>query len=144
MSEHRRSNTKTTTRDVNAAQRAVMALKLRAEKLSYDQIAQQCGYADRATAHKAVQRELQRVVVANVEELRQEETATLDVMQSECMKLFLDKENKGRLFAADRILAIMERRAKLLGLDLKPEQAIAAAQVVIREVPGGYFGGGQS
>lgn len=144
MSEHRRSNTKTTTRDVNAAQRAVMALKLRAEKLSYDQIAQQCGYADRATAHKAVQRELQRVVVANVEELRQEETATLDVMQAECMRLFLDKENKGRLFAADRILAIMERRAKLLGLDLKPEQAIAAAQVVIREVPGGYFGGGQS
>jgi hypothetical protein len=129
---------------VNAAQRATLALKLRAEKMSYDQIAHRCGYADRGTAHKAVQRELQRVVVANVEELRQEEVNTLDVMQSECMRLFLDRENKGRLFAADRLLAIMERRARLLGLDLKPEQAIAAAQVIIRETPAGYFGGGES
>lgn len=131
---------KTTTRDVNAGQRAALAVKLRASKMTYDQIARQCGYADKQTAHKAVQRELQRVVVANVEELRQEEVNTLDVMQSECMRLFLDRENKGRLFAADRLLAIMERRARLLGLDLKTDNAIAAAQVIIRETPAGYFG----
>lgn len=122
---------KTTTRDVNAGQRAALAVKLRASKMTYDQIARQCGYADKQTAHKAVQRELQRVVVANVEELRQEEVNTLDVMQSECMRLFLDRENKGRLFAADRLLAIMERRAKLLGLDTKPD-ALPDGVTIIR------------
>lgn len=115
---------KTTTRDVNAGQRAALAVKLRASKMTYDQIARQCGYADKQTAHKAVQRELQRVVVANVEELRQEEVNTLDLMQSECMRLFLDRENKARLYAADRLLAIMERRAKLMGLDIKPEEQL--------------------
>lgn len=127
-------------RDVNAAQRVSLAVKLRAGKTRYEDIAKQCGYGSAGAAHKAVQRELERVVVANVEELRQEEVNTLDTMQAECMLLFMDRNNKGRLFAADRILAIMERRARLLGLDLKPDQAIAAAQVIIRETPAGYFG----
>lgn len=127
----RKDNTKPTTRDVNAAQRATLALKLRASKMSYEQIAQQCGYADRGSAHKAVQRELQRSVVANVEELRREEAATLDIMQVECMKLFMDKENKGRLFAADRLLQIMERRARLFGLDAKPD-ALPDGVTIIR------------
>lgn len=134
-----KDNTKPTTRDVNAAQRAALALSLRASKMSYEQIAVQVGYADRGTAHRAVQREMQRVVVANVDELRREESLTLDLMQKECMKLFLDKDNKARLFAADRILAIMERRAKLMGLDVKPDEDLNRAQVVIREVPAGYL-----
>lgn len=129
----------TNTRDANAAQRVSMALSLRTSKTSYDEIAKRCGYASRQAAHKAVQRELSRVVVTNVDELRKEELNTLDILQSECMDLFLDKENKGRLFAADRILAVMERRAKLMGLDIPVETAIAMNQVVIREVPQGYL-----
>lgn len=135
----RKDNAKGTTRDVNAAQRAALALKLRASKMSYEQIAQQCGYADRGSAHKAIQRELQRTVVANVDTLRREESVTLDLLQTECMKMFMDKENKGRLFAADRILAIMERRARLFGLDTPVDAAIAMNQVIIREVPQGYL-----
>ncbi len=131
--QRRNDDANPTTRDINASQRAVLALKLRAEKLTYEQIATRCGYADRQTAHKAVQREMQRVVVENVEELRKEELNTLDIMQSECMTLFLDRTNRGRLFAADRILAVMERRAKLMGLDVSKDGAIAAAQVIIRE-----------
>lgn len=128
----RNNNAKPTTRDVNAAQRAALAIKLRASKMSYEQVAQQAGYSDRSAAHKAVQRELQRAVVSNVDELRREESVTLDLMQTECMKLFLDKENKGRLFAADRILVIMERRARLFGLDAKPD-AIPDGVTIIRE-----------
>ncbi len=128
----------TPTRDANAAKRAVMALELRTSGMSYEQIARECGYSDRSAAHRAVQRELQRVVVKNVEELRGVEAQTLDVLQMECMKLFLDKENKGRLFAADRILAIMERRAKLFGLDVRPDEA-NGPQVIIEEVPAGYL-----
>ena len=69
-------------RDVNAAQRAALAVKLRTSKLTYDQIARQCGYSDRASARKAIMRELERVVVTNVDELRREELATLDVLVS--------------------------------------------------------------
>lgn len=128
----RRNDAKTTTRDVNAAQRAALAIKLRASKMTYEQVAQQAGYADRQAAHKAVQRELQRAVVSNVDELRREESVTLDIMQTECMKMFLDKDNKGRLFAADRILVIMERRARLFGLDAKSD-AIPDGVTIIRE-----------
>jgi hypothetical protein len=127
-------------RDVNAGKRAALALHLRAQKLTYEEIAQQCGYADRGASYKAVQRELQRTVVENVDELRREDLTTLDVLQAECMAIFLDKENRGRLFAADRVLSIMERRAKLMGLDVAKDGNIVAAQVVVRELPAGYLG----
>lgn len=136
----RHNNTKGNTRDVNAAQRAILALQLRAQKLTYEEIAQRAGYNDRAAAHKAVQRELQRVVVENVEELRQEEADGLDRLEAACWKRLesIDHE-KAMLFAVDRILAIKERRAKLFGLD-QTKGDVIANQVVIREVPQGYFG----
>lgn len=122
-------------RDVNAAQRAALAMKLRASKVKYEDIAHQCGYGSAGAAHKAVMRELGRVVVTNVEELRREELAALDMLQTECMTLALDKSNKGRLFAVDRLLAIMERRSRLLGLDIPVDQAVAMNQIIVREVP---------
>lgn len=126
-------------RDVNAAARASLALQLRAQKLTYESIAHQCGYGSASACRKAILRELNRVIVRDVDQLRDEESVTLDTMQAECMTLFLDKDNKGRLFAADRILAIMERRAKLLGLDAQTTGNVAAAQIVVREVPQGLL-----
>lgn len=115
-----------TTRDVNAAERAAMAVRLRAQKLGYDEIARRCGYASRGACHDAVQRELQRVVVENVEELRREEVAMLDRLQEECWKRLEDDEfSKAKLFAVDRLLMISERRSKLMGLDKRPEELIA-------------------
>lgn len=113
------------TRDANAAQRVSLAVKLRTSKMTYEAIARQCGYSNASACRKAIQRELERVVVNDVETLRREEVTTLDTMQSECMRLFMDRENKGRLFAADRLLAIMERRAKLLGLDATSKELLA-------------------
>jgi hypothetical protein len=130
-------------RDVNAAQRAVEAVKLRAKKLTYDDIAKQCGYANPGACRKAVLREMNRVVVTNVEELRREQLYELDQLQAEIWGLATDKGYKGRLFAVDRLLAIMKRRAELMGLDQSTGTAIAAAQVIIREVPGGYLTGPQ-
>jgi hypothetical protein len=127
-------------RDVNAAQRVAMAVKLRAAKVGYEQIARQCGYGNPGTAHRAVMRELERTVVTNVEELRREELATLDTLQTECMTLALDRGNKARLFAVDRLLAIMERRSKLMGLDVPVDQAMNTNITLIREVPAGYLG----
>lgn len=127
-------------RDANAAQRAATATSLRARRLTYQAIAEQCGYGSASACRKAIQRELQRVVVTNVDELRREELAMLDKLHTECWDLAMDKGYKGRLFAVDRLLAISERRAKLLGMDAPTTGAIAAAQVVIREVPAGYLG----
>jgi len=52
----------------------------------------------------------------------------------------MDENNKGRLFAVDRLLAIAERKARLMGLDVPTNTNINAQQVVIREVPPNYLG----
>lgn len=127
-------------RDVNASQRVALAVKLRAQKVKYDDIAKACGYGSAGAAHKAVQRELERTVVQGVEELRREEMDSLERLELECWKRVQDKEfNKSMLFAVDRILAIKERRAKLMGLDIAKDNNIAANQVIVRELPPGYL-----
>lgn len=129
-------------RDVNAAQRVATALKLRAHKARYEDIAAACGYGSAGAAHKAIMRELSRVIVANVDTLRREEADSLDRLEVECWKRLEDAEYaSGMLFAVDRILAVKERRAKLLGLDTPIEQAQAGNIVVIREIPSGYLTG---
>ncbi|MGH2506597.1 MAG: hypothetical protein ACRDHZ_04140, partial [Ktedonobacteraceae bacterium] len=140
MRKSQPKNTEVKTRDVNATIKLETALKLSMQGKSWDEIAASAGYASRGAAHNAVMRELNRNVAKDVEELRTRDLHTLAQMQGEVWELFTDKENKGRLFAADRLLAIMERRARLMGLDQSTGAAIAAAQVVIREVPSGYLG----
>jgi len=110
------------TRDVNAAQRVQLALSLRAQRLGWDEIATRAGYASRGAAHNAVMRELERTVVDKVDELRREELSVLDQLQSEIWPLAMDKENKGRLFAVDRLLTISEHRRKLLNIDARPDE----------------------
>lgn len=125
-------------RDVNAAQRASLAVKLRAQKAKYDDIAKLCGYGSAGAAHKAVQRELGRTIATNVEELRREELDSLERLEFECWKRLYDKEySKSMLFAVDRIVAIKERRAKLMGLDTPVDAALHANVVVVREIPEG-------
>jgi len=139
----RKNNTSPTTspipRDVNAGQRVVQALALRAKKLTYEEIAAQCGFADRASCYRAIQRELERRVVTNVDHLRRQEADMLDQLHQVCWDMAMDKANKGRLFAVDRVLAISERRAKLLGLDIPAKDAATANITIIREVPMGLL-----
>lgn len=119
------------TRDVNTAQRVALALSLRATKLTYEQIAKQCGYATASACRKAVMREMDRCLVKNVQLLRDEEADSLDRLELECWKRLTHKEySKSKLFAVDRILAIKERRAKLLGLDVHPDDAFSGVTVI--------------
>ena len=119
-----------TNRDVNATLRVASALKLRAQKLTYQEIAQRCGYANAKSAHRAIQRELQRIVVENVEELRREESHMYDIGHSECWLLFMDRKNTWRLTAWDRILATSIERRKLLNLDVKPDDTLAGVTII--------------
>ena len=127
------ANSKSRTRDLNAVMRVEMALKLRAQKKTYEEIAKLCGYASRGACHDAVMRELERVVVSNVEELRREESAMLDQLHAKCWERLESKEHeKAMLFAVDRLLAISERRSKLMGLDVKPD-GLPEGVTIIRE-----------
>lgn len=121
------------TRDPNAVQRVTLAVKLRATRMTYEDIAKQCGFSNASACRKAVMRELDRCVVKNVEALRTEESDSLDRLEAECWKIFYDKNRaKGQLFAVDRILQIKERRAKLMGMDAKPD-ALPDGTTIIRE-----------
>ncbi len=141
MSERKSGNTKSKTRDVNAAQRAQLALQLRAQRVGFEEIARRCGFASRGAAHNAVMRELGRVVSPDVERLRTEEAHSLDLLEQKCWERLDSAEHeKAMLFAVDRILAIKERRAKLMGLDQVSDTAVNAGIVVVREAPPGLLG----
>lgn len=150
MSRHRdMDNQRVPNRDINAAQRAVHALALRAQKLTYEEIASKTGYGSASACRKAVMREMDRCVVKNVEALRAEELFILDSLHAAVWRsVFPETEETGEddeeeqakkkrkpklnLFAVDRLLAISEARRELMGLDAKPD-AIPDGTTIIRE-----------
>lgn len=114
-------------RDVNAAERVSMAIDLLKKRYSYDEIAKLCGYADRGSAHKAVQRELQRRIHPKIDEYRDQELDILDKIHQEVWKVAFETEDKEgetktNLWAVDRLLELSKDRRKLLNLDVTPEQ----------------------
>lgn len=98
---------------LKAHERAVQAFELRKNGASLRQIAEQLGYADPSGAHKAIMTLLKRERVEAVEDYRKVELARLDAM----LLAIASQVRSGHLGAIDRALKIMERRAKLLGLD---------------------------
>ena len=75
--------------------------------------------------------------------MRRDELATLDYLEVQVLKRLRDEEYaKAQLFAVDRLLTIMERRAKLMGLDTPVDQAQYMNMVVVQEAPQGYLTGG--
>lgn len=146
-----RKNKQTVT-DVSGALRATQALQLRAQGLTYEEIAIRTGYASRGAAHNAVQRALAQYSAPIIEDARKLEEFRLDMLLGsvwplcfEHEKVTIDKNGNEKrekklvdLFAIDRALAIAERRARLRGLDMPKDEAAGNA-VVIREVPAGLL-----
>jgi len=119
-------------RDINAAQRAKTALGLRAQMLTYDEIATRCGYATRDSARKAILREMDRTIVKNVNELRDTELHMLNIMHGKCWERFQDEKNPYSYSEVDRLLRISERRCKLMGLDAKVDEVAVNTNYVKR------------
>lgn len=92
-------------------QAAAMELKLNGE--SYRTIALKLDYRGPSGSHKAVAAYLRKTLQAPTDELMKIELARLDKLQLRLWPVAL----AGELGAVDRVLKIMERRAKLLGLD---------------------------
>ena len=128
-------------RDLNAAERVSLALKLRAGGLTYDQVAVQAGYDSRGSAYKAIQRELQRNLSEDVEHMRREELHMLNQLHAEMWLLAMDRKNQYRTYAVDRVLTISERRCRLMGLDMPVGNDISGPQIIIQEIPIGYLEG---
>lgn len=121
-------------RKLAIAERQREAVALRRAGLEYDAIAKRLGYASKAGAFAAVRSALRRHESEEVRELR-----TLTALQLDDMHAALwPRAIAGDLRAVDGVLAIMERRARLFGLDAptKNDLRIAGAgvaYVVVRD-----------
>ncbi len=109
-------NSPTAQRRIEAKERALKALELRKKGVRYEQIAQQLGYSNRGSAHKAVMRELNLLAKECLEEaskVRDLELQRLDDLFLAAWKAIAN----GSESAIDRALRVSESRRKLMGLD---------------------------
>ena len=98
-------------RQLDALDRQLEALKKRKAGQSFESIAKDLGYAKASGAYHAVMAALKKTLQEPADELRMLEVERLDEL------LKTHWENRRQPQVTDRILRIMERRAKLLGLD---------------------------
>ena len=119
------SEPKTSARRVVATERQRQALELRKAGASYEQIKEKLGYRNKTSAYKAVTSALRKMLKEPAEEVRSLEAARLDALT---VKLWHDAL-AGQQGAVDRILRIMDRRAKLLGLDAPDKQIVVEADL---------------
>jgi hypothetical protein len=105
-----------------AKQKAAKAVELRMEGRTFDEIAKECGYRHRSSAFDAVKRALELVVREPATELIKLDLERLDKMWG----IHYLNAQAGDAQALASCMKIMERRAKLLGLDAKQELEVSA------------------
>ena len=108
----------------STAEKRKEALELRALGYSYQQVADEVGYASKGAAHKAVAQELRNIPREAAEQARELELGRLDEMQAAAMNGAM----AGDLFAIDRVIKVIESRAKLLGLYNLPDNSDPGAE----------------
>lgn len=141
------------TRTTATAERDARACELRAQGLTYQQIAEELGYSDKSNARQAVRRAVREIVKGPAEQLLQLhmerlETlyeAALDVVETDHVlvshgRIITDdtgtplKDNAPKLAAIREARATMESFRRLVGLDA--EQKINVSGGVRYEVVG--------
>ena len=121
-----RNGGKTNKATLEARVRAAQALTLRMEGQTFEAIANQLGYAGKQGAYDAVRRSLREVIREPAEELIQLDLKRLDVLWG---IQYLNAQ-AGDVQAMAACMRIMERRAKLLGLDAQPKTQADAPNLV--------------
>lgn len=122
----------TTAAKKTAAEKRAEALELRALGYSYQAVADEVGYGSRGAAYKAVAQELRNIPREAAEHAREIELGRLDDLQMAAMNAALG----GDLFAIDRVVKIVESRAKLLGLYNLPDNSDPGAEDAKRALVG--------
>lgn len=111
-----------------AAEKRKKALDLRRAGWSFEDIAAEVGYANKGSAHRAVKQGIAAITRESATELLELELARLDDLQAGAY----DAARNGDLFAVDRVLKIIDQRAKFLGLyDRKTDDTTAEARAAI-------------
>lgn len=108
-----RNGAKTSPQTAAARAKAAKALELRMEGRTFEAIAEEVGYAGKQGAYEAVRRSLLEVVREPAEELIRLDLERLDALWG---IQYLNAQ-AGDVQAMAACMKIMERRAKLLGLD---------------------------
>ena len=103
--------------EIQTLKRDSRVYELRIQGLTFDAIANEVGFSGPSGAWQAYQRIRHEVIFESIDDARQLELMRLDDLQVAVW----DRAINGELPAAHCVLKIMDRRAKLLGLD-KPEK----------------------
>jgi hypothetical protein len=108
-----RRNNNANAQSIEAKEKAARALELRKEGKTFEEIAAETGYSSRQAAYDAVKRAMSALTREPATELLELELARLDTMWG----AHYIKAQRGDVQALAACMRIMERRAKLLGLD---------------------------
>jgi hypothetical protein len=106
------------------------ALRLRSRGYTYQQIADNMG-CSKPTAFERVKRALSAIPAEAAEEYRRLENDRLDTLQAIAMHEAVTKKS---MQAIDRVLHIMDRRAKLLGLDAPTRTEVITLDAIDAEI----------
>ena len=98
---------------IDAKLRAAKALEMRMEGMKFDDIAAELGFSGRQGAYDAVSRELKAITREPAEEVLRLDLERLDKMWG----IHYLNAQAGDAMALSSCMRIMERRARLLGLD---------------------------
>lgn len=104
------------TRRIEAAAKRKLAVELRMAGRTWEDIAQQCGYSSRMSAHQAVKESLQQTIADlshTVEEYRTLELERLDAL----IRANWEEAEAGNIRAGDLVLKLITARGKLLNLE---------------------------
>lgn len=124
------SESKTSQNRLNAADKQRQALELRKAGKSLDAIAQEVGYNSPSGAFRAIVSGLRKTLQEPADEVRKMELERLDAMLEATWEFAMT----GKPEAVDRVLKIMERRAKYLGLDAPKEINISYLKSRAQEI----------
>ena len=125
-----RGGKKTSPVTAAAKLKAAKALELRMEGKTFEDIAKEAGYNSKQAAYDAVKRSLDAVTREPAEELIKLDLERLDVLWQ---IQYLNAQG-GDVQALAACMKLMERRARLLGLDAPQKQEVNAT-VATKELP---------
>lgn len=118
--------------NLDAAERGRRALELRRDGMTWPAIAEELGYADKASAYNAAKRLLDRTEVESVEEYRAIQSDRLDEAYRIQFKALKDLVFMGELPAippaVNALVKISDRQSKLLGLDAPTRVAVTGTE----------------
>lgn len=114
--------------DVDGKARLAAATRLRRLKKPWAEVAAQCDYPSVDACKKAVLRSLRKELMGEIEQWRDEELDTLAALQAAVMPAAI-REFDVDLAAVDRVLAIIDKRARFLGTFVQNADGAGAAPV---------------